>query len=108
MLHALCGNAGEISLHIPWDIPEDYEALRTQAASLNLTFAAVNSNTFQDQEKQTLKSYANGSLDNVSPEIREKAVQHNIDVINIGKQLGSKSLTVWLADGANFPGQKRF
>ena len=107
LLHALTQTAGAISLHIPWDIPQDYDALKKQAADHGLLFDAMNSNTFQDQLNQK-HSYKFGSLCNVSKESRQQAVQHNLEVIEIGKKLGSKSLTVWLADGASFPGQNNF
>lgn len=107
IIHALTQTAGAISLHIPWDIPKDYEAIKQKAAQHDLIFDAVNSNTFQDQ-KDAKESYRYGSLSNTSDAARDQAVQHNIDVIKIGEKLGSKSLTVWLADGTNFPGQGNF
>ena len=107
ILHALTQTAGAISLHIPWDVPEDYTAIKELAISHDLVFDAVNSNTFQDQNNAK-ESYKFGSLSNTSKAVREQAIAHNIDVINIGKKLGSKSLTVWLADGTNFPGQGNF
>ncbi len=107
IVHALTQTAGAISLHIPWDIPEDYKAIKERAESHGLLFDAVNSNTFQDQ-KDAKESYRFGSLSNINLAVREQAIQHNIDVINIGEKLGSKSLTVWLADGSNFPGQSNF
>lgn len=107
VIHSLTQTAGAISLHIPWDIPTDYEAIKQKAAQHDLNFDAVNSNTFQDQ-KDAKESYRYGSLSNTSDAERDQAVQHNIDVIKIGEKLGSKSLTVWLADGINFPGQGNF
>src|SRR5690554_1905569 len=107
ILHALTRAAGAISLHIPWDMPKDFKAIKQLAASHNIIFDAVNSNTFQDQ-KNAVASYKFGSLSNKDQRIREQAVKHNLDVIDIGNKLGSKSLTVWLADGANFPGQNNF
>lgn len=107
ILHALTKTARAISLHIPWDIPEDYQAIRELAASNDLVFDAVNSNTFQDQKKAK-ESYKFGSLSNTSKAVRDQAIAHNINVVNIGDKLGSKSLTVWLADGSNFPGQSNF
>lgn len=107
IIHALTQTAGAISLHIPWDVPSDYEAIKDLANSHDIIFDAVNSNTFQDQ-KNASQSYKFGSLSNTSKVAREQAIQHNIDVIKIGNQLGSKSLTVWLADGSNFPGQSNF
>jgi L-rhamnose isomerase/sugar isomerase len=107
LLHALNGNSGAVSLHIPWDIPENYEAIRTLAGELGIKFDAVNSNTFQDQRQQAA-SYKFGSLAHSDRSARQQAVEHNIDVIRHGEALGSKSITVWLADGANFPGQQNF
>ncbi|MCL4126128.1 UNVERIFIED_CONTAM: hypothetical protein GTU68_005989 [Idotea baltica] len=107
LIHALTQTAGAVSLHIPWDVPEDYNAIKELASSLDIKFDAVNSNTFQDQ-KNAKESYKYGSLSNNSQAVREQAIAHNIDVIKIGEKLGSKALTVWLADGSTFPGQSNF
>jgi L-rhamnose isomerase/sugar isomerase len=107
LLHALNASSGAISLHIPWDIPKDHAAIRRQAAELGIAFDAVNSNTFQDQPGQPL-SYKFGSLQHVDRAVRRQAVEHNIEVIRHGVELGSKSLTVWLSDGSCFPGQLNF
>ena len=107
VLHTLTQTAGAVSLHIPWDIPQDYNAIKEIASGLDIKFDAVNSNTFQDQANAK-ESYKYGSLSNVSQAVRQQAIQHNLDVINIGNKLGSKSLTVWLADGSCFPGQTNF
>ncbi|MFC5284682.1 sugar isomerase [Pedobacter alpinus] len=107
LLHQLNQSSGAISLHIPWDIPEDAEKIMSLAKKLNLKFDAVNSNTFQDQPGQEF-SYKFGSLQNVKKSVRDQAIAHNIEVIKQGDALGSKSLTVWLADGSSFPGQLNF
>ena len=107
VLNALTQTAGAISLHIPWDVPEDYSAIKELASSLNIKFDAVNSNTFQDQ-KNAKETYKYGSLSNTNKAVREQAIAHNKEVIEIGEKLGSKSLTVWLADGSSFPGQNNF
>tara|TARA_B110000240_G_C13497259_1_gene452209 strand:+ start:233 stop:1513 length:1281 start_codon:yes stop_codon:yes gene_type:complete len=107
LIHSLTQTAGAVSLHIPWDVPKDYKAIGELASSLDIKFDAVNSNTFQDQ-KNAKESYKYGSLSNRSEAIREQAIAHNLEVINIGNQLGSKALTVWLADGSSFPGQNNF
>ncbi|MBD0822950.1 sugar isomerase [Aestuariibaculum marinum] len=107
LIHSLTQTAGAVSLHIPWDIPQDYAAVKDLANGLNIKFDAVNSNTFQDQ-KDAKETYKYGSLSNTSEAVRQQAIQHNLDVINIGNKLGSKSLTVWLADGSCFPGQTNF
>jgi len=93
-----------VSLHIPWDKPADPGELRKFARERELHFDAMNSNTFQDQPGQVF-SYKFGSLTHPDPGVRRQAVEHNIECIEIGKTLGSKALTVWIADGGNFPGQ---
>jgi L-rhamnose isomerase/sugar isomerase len=107
LLHALNRASGAISLHIPWDIPQDHAAIRARAASHGLKFDAMNSNTFQDQKGQSL-SYKFGSLQHVDRAVRKQAIDHNIEVIKHGVELGSKALTVWLSDGSCFPGQLNF
>lgn len=107
LLHALNGSSGAVSLHIPWDIPENVDAIKTFASDLSIKFDAVNSNTFQDQPDQKL-SYKYGSLSHTDANVRKQAIDHNIEVIQQGDALGSKALTVWLADGSCFPGQQNF
>ena len=96
-----------VSPHIPWDRVDDVAALRRHAEALGLGFAAVNSNTFQDQPGQT-HSYKYGSLAHTDSAVRAQAIAHNLECIAIGEQLGSTALTVWIADGSNFPGQQHF
>jgi len=107
VINDLTGSANAVSLHIPWDIPEDASAIKAKAAGLGIKFDAMNSNTFQDQENQQY-SYKFGSLCHTDKAVRDQAVAHNKEVIDHGVALGSKSLTVWLADGSNFPGQLNF
>jgi L-rhamnose isomerase/sugar isomerase len=107
VIHALNRSSNSISLHIPWDIPDNAQSIKELAAHLGLHFDAVNSNTFQDQADAT-HSYKYGSLHHVDKAVRAQAVEHNIQVINYGKELGSKALSVWLSDGSNFPGQLNF
>ena len=107
LLHALNRSSGAISLHIPWDIPKDAAAIKALATEYGLRFDAMNSNTFQDQPGQE-NSYKFGSLQHVRATVRRQAIDHNIEVIRQGVELGSRSLTVWLADGSCFPGQLNF
>lgn len=104
VIHGLTGATPRVSLHIPWDAPEDLAALRDHAAALGLGFDAVNSNTFQDQPGQA-RSYKFGSFSHTDAGVREQAVAHHLAVIEIGEALGSNAITVWLADGSNYPGQ---
>jgi L-rhamnose isomerase/sugar isomerase len=103
-IHQLTRATPTCSPHFPWDKVDDYRELAEFAAGLGVGFDAVNSNTFQDQPGQTL-SYKFGSLSHSQKAVRDQAVAHNVECIEIGEKLGSKALTVWIADGSNFPGQ---
>jgi L-rhamnose isomerase/sugar isomerase len=94
-----------VSPHFPWDKIGDARGVRERAEQLGIGFDAVNSNTFQDQANQQY-SYRHGSLTHTSAAVREQAVQHNIECIQLGKALGSRAITVWVGDGTNFPGQQ--
>lgn len=96
-----------VSLHIPWDKPDDAARLREFAGARGLHFDAMNSNTFQDQPGQK-HPYKFGSLTHPDQETRAQAIAHNIECIEIGKSLGSNAHTVWIGDGGNFPGQQHF
>jgi L-rhamnose isomerase/sugar isomerase len=97
----------KVSPHFPWDRVDDFKELRERADSLGLGFDSINSNTFQDQPGQSL-SYKFGSLTHTDAAVREQAVAHNLECIEWGKTLGSRSLTVWIGDGSNFAGQSHF
>jgi L-rhamnose isomerase / sugar isomerase len=107
VIHQLGRATPTVSLHIPWDRTSDYAELRDVARSHGLAFDAMNSNTFSDQTGQAL-SYKFGSLTHAHKAVRAQAVEHNLEVIEIGRALGSKALTVWIGDGSNFPGQQHF
>lgn len=104
IIHQLTCSSPRVSLHIPWDEPDDHQALLDYALEMNLGFDAVNSNTFQDQANQP-NSYKFGSLSHTDAAVRAQAIEHNVRVIELGKKLGSKAITIWLADGSNYPGQ---
>ncbi len=93
-----------ISPHFPWDTVDNPAELRAYADARGLAFDAVNSNTFQDQAQQS-RSFKFGSLSHTDKAVRDLAVEHNIECIRVGETLGSKALTVWIADGSNFAGQ---
>ncbi len=107
LLNSLNKSSGAISLHIPWDIPENPKHIKALATQCGIRFDAMNSNTFQDQKDQKL-SYKFGSLQHVDKAVRDQAIEHNLQVISHGENLGSKSLTIWLSDGSCFPGQLNF
>lgn len=104
VINSLTRVTPRVSPHFPWDVVGDYKALREEAEGLGLGFDAVNSNTFQDLPGQE-RSYKFGSLSHTDPAVRRQAVEHNLECIRIGGELGSRALTVWIADGSNFPGQ---
>ncbi|MEQ7800875.1 TIM barrel protein [Pedobacter sp. ASV1-7] len=107
LLHKLNAASGTISLHIPWDTADNVPGIKALVAQHGLSFDAMNSNTFQDQANSA-HSYKFGSLQNVDRAVRKQAIEHNIEVIRQGVELGSKALTIWLADGSCFPGQLNF
>jgi len=96
-----------VSPHFPWDKVDDFTELKQFSDELNLSWDSINSNTFQDQPGQE-HSFKYGSLSNTSAESRDLAIAHNLDCIEWGKALGSKTLTVWVGDGSNHPGQQHF
>ncbi len=104
VIQQLTGSSPRVSLHIPWDEPDDPQALADHARNLGLGFDAVNSNTFQDQPGQE-HSYKFGSLCHTDAAVRDQAVDHNLHAIEVGQALGSEAITIWLADGTNYPGQ---
>ncbi len=106
-INDLVRSTPRVSLHIPWDEPDDASEVREFARAHGLSFDAMNSNTFQDQEGQA-RSYKFGSLTHTDAAVRRQAIEHNQHCIAIGEKLGSKSLTLWIGDGANFPGQQDF
>ncbi|GAA4286943.1 L-rhamnose isomerase [Georgenia daeguensis] len=98
-VHRYTGVAPRVSLHIPWDLVDDYADLRRHAAELGVSIGAINSNVFQDDD------YMLGSLCNPDPRVRRKALDHHLRCIEIMRETGSQDLKVWLADGLNYPGQ---
>ncbi|WP_147103373.1 L-rhamnose isomerase [Nesterenkonia populi] len=93
------GLAPKVALHIPWDKVTDYSALRTYAAEQGMEIGTINSNTFQDDD------YRLGGLTHHDSRIRQKAIDHHFECIEIMHAAGSQDLKIWLADGSNYPGQ---
>jgi L-rhamnose isomerase/sugar isomerase len=93
------GLSPTVALHIPWDEVDDYAELRRYANDLGLELGTINSNTFQDDD------YKFGSLTHTDPKIRQKAIDHHFECIDIMDATGSRDLKIWLADGTNYPGQ---
>lgn len=98
-VHRYTGLAPSVALHIPWDKVDDYQSLRRHAEDLGLRLGTINSNTFQDDD------YKLGSITHSDARIRQKAIDHHFDCIDIMHETGSRDLKIWLADGTNYPGQ---
>jgi L-rhamnose isomerase/sugar isomerase len=98
-VHLFTGVAPSVAIHIPWDAVDDYPKLSTHAASEGVTIGAVNPNTFQQNE------YRLGSVCHPDPAIRRKAIDHLLECVDIAAQVGSRQLSLWFADGTNYPGQ---
>ncbi|WP_298749660.1 L-rhamnose isomerase [uncultured Nocardioides sp.] len=98
-VHRLTGLAPSVALHIPWDLVDDYAGLRSYAAEQGVALGTVNSNTFQDDD------YKLGGLTHVDAKIRQKAIDHHLECLEVMAATGSRDLKIWLADGSNYPGQ---
>ncbi|WP_207840224.1 L-rhamnose isomerase [Williamsia soli] len=98
-VHRFTGLAPKVALHIPWDLVDDFGALRSYAADLGVGLGTVNSNTFQDDD------YKFGSLTHTDKHVRQKAIDHHLACIEVMNETGSRDLKIWLADGTNYPGQ---
>ncbi len=98
-VHKHTGLAPIVALHYPWDKVDDIAALRRYAEDLGLRLGTVNSNTFQDD------IYKFGSLTHSDPAVRQQAVNHHLECIDVMDATGSRDLKIWLADGSNYPGQ---
>ncbi|MEW6238348.1 MAG: L-rhamnose isomerase [Candidatus Omnitrophota bacterium] len=101
-VHRYTGIAPSVALHIPWDKVDDWNALRQKADSLGIKIGAINPNVFQDQQ------YKLGSITNADPAIRRQAVDRMLECVEIMRQTGSNILSLWFADGTNYPGQGHF
>ena len=88
-----------VAIHIPWDREDNWHAVKEFAGQLGLRIGAVNPNLFQDD------AYRFGSLCHFDRAVREQAVAHVIECIHIAQEVGSSVISLWLADGTNYPGQ---
>ena len=98
-VHELTGLAPSVALHIPWDRVDSFAALGEHARQLGVTLGTINSNTFQDE------NYKLGSLCHHDAAVRQQAIDHHFECIDIMHETGSRDLKIWLADGSNYPGQ---
>jgi L-rhamnose isomerase/sugar isomerase len=98
-VHRHTGIAPSVALHIPWDRVDDWDALHDRAEELGLRLGAINPNLFQEPE------YKLGSVCHPDAGVRRRAVEHIRECVEIARQLGSDAISLWLADGTNYPGQ---
>ena len=98
-VHRFTGLAPSVALHIPWDKVDDFSDLKAHAEGLGVSLGTINSNTFQDD------IYRFGSLTHVDKKVRQAAIDHHLECIEIMDKTGSRDLKIWLADGSNYPGQ---
>ncbi|MBD0381346.1 L-rhamnose isomerase [Paenibacillus sedimenti] len=98
-VHKLTGVCPSVAIHIPWDKVDDYAKLKQHAAELGVSIGAVNPNLFQEDD------YIFGSVTNSNAAIRRKATDHLLECVDIAKTVGSDVLSLWFADGSNYPGQ---
>ncbi len=99
------GVAPTVAVHVLWDFPNgiaDAQALSDYAKSLGVAIGAINPNVFSDA------AYAFGSVTSEDPAVRKMAVDHMVYSVEIGKKLGSDALSLWFADGTDYPGQGDF
>jgi L-rhamnose isomerase/sugar isomerase len=98
-VHEVTGICRPVALHIPWDKVDDYDALKAEAADLGVEIGAINPNVFQDSD------YQFGSFGHRDAAVRQKALDHMEECAQIMRATGSKLMSLWFADGTNYPGQ---
>ena len=99
LVHRLTGSCPSVALHIPWDRVDDWPALRDYAAERGIRIGAINPNLFGDD------AYRLGSLCHPDAHVRAQALEHCCECVEIAEQVGSTIISLWLADGTNYPGQ---
>lgn len=99
LIHKLSGIAPSVALHIPWDKTEDWDKLKAFAKEQGIQIGAINPNVFQDD------AYKLGSIAHPDKQVREKAVQHILECVQVMQIAGSRDLSLWFADGTNYAGQ---
>jgi L-rhamnose isomerase/sugar isomerase len=98
-VHRYTGVAPSVAMHIPWDKVDDYAKLAKHATDLGIKIGAINPNVFQEDD------YRLGSVCNPDPKIRRKAIDHLLECVQIAHETDSFAISLWFADGTNYPGQ---
>ena len=99
LVHELTGCCPSVAIHVPWDLVDDWDELRVYTEERGIRIGAVNPNLFGEDE------YRLGSLCHPDASVRQRALDHCIECVEIAKQVGSTLVSLWLADGTNYPGQ---
>jgi L-rhamnose isomerase / sugar isomerase len=99
LVHRLTGACPSVAIHIPWDRTDDWEELHRYAEEQGIRLGAVNPNLFQDDE------YRLGSICHPDPRVRRQALDHCLECVEIARRTGSRDISLWVADGTNYPGQ---
>src|SRR5207237_440805 len=99
MVQRLTGVCPTVAIHVPWDRVDDWDALARTAAGHGVAIGAVNPNLFQEDD------YRLGSLCHPDAAVRRRAVEHVLDCVGIARAVRSSIVSLWLADGTNYPGQ---
>ncbi len=100
-VNRLTGATPSLALHVLWDLPhgtKDVPAIQELERRTGIRAGSINPNLFQEPE------YKFGSIANPSAAVRAKAAEHMICSVEIGKALGSPEVSLWIADGSNYPG----
>lgn len=98
-VNKVTGICPSVAIHIPWDKEDDWQAVKEYAAAFGLRIGAVNPNLFQQD------IYRLGSLCHFDKGVRQRAIEHVLECIHIAQEVGSDAISLWLADGTNYPGQ---
>ena len=105
-VHRVTGIAPSVAVHVLWDFPNglaDCSVVKECAQNLGMRIGAINPNVFQHQN-----FVHGGSICNADHEIRWQAIEHMRESVAIGQELGSSLLSLWFADGTNYPGEGNF
>src|SRR6202035_5196989 len=100
-VNTLTGASPTVALHVLWDLPNgkgDVSEIKPLESKFGVKAGSINPNLFQAQEDKF------GSICNPSAEIRGNALAHLLDSVEIGRELGDKDVSLWIADGSNYPG----
>lgn len=98
-VHKVTGLCPSVAIHIPWDKVDDFSKLKQRTEQLGLKIGAVNPNLFQEDD------YMLGSVTHTDPAVRRRATDHLLECVDIAQEVESDVLSLWFADGTNYPGQ---